>query len=934
MRPTKLTMSAFGPYGGTEVLDLTTFGETGIYLITGPTGSGKTSIFDAICFALYGYLSSKTREAALFQSDHREDERETSVELEFEIRGEPYTVRRKYKRRKERATGEYVFDSTQEVEIVMPDGSAMSGLKQVNLLIKELIGLDFDQFTKIVMLSQGEFKRFLEASSTERSKIFSSIFDTSLYRRITEGLKAERDSLKHAMEEQDHQLMALLQSADVPNDDPTAARFAAELARGALGASDALDVLADLIEADRVHEGDLRKQQTKIDDEIKQVSEMVGQAKQREKAAVELDKARASREREESALPGFEEAVRNQEELVPERNRLFSEKVIIEDGFSAYEDLEDERARLGKAKAELADAQKRHEDARSEYGKIQQKLADNKATIDANANASVELEKVRTSIERARDKQIAVHNAINDCAKHKTILGELASVKGESIQANGAFTSASTERQKLEIAYLNAQAGILAQGLVDGEPCPVCGSREHPDKVHLAEDAPTADRVDEARSLEEDARRRAYEVAQLAAKNEETVRNSSEKVLGAFASLGGDCEGLGANEMLDLQACEHIEEQLDALSRSVKAERAGLNGSQRRFEAASQAHDAAISARDELEKEQAGIRAAGEQASQDAARLDADVKHLEASVASKAAKLSYPSIDAARTAAADLGRKVDEMDKARVRAISDRDECLRRIDMAKAAIEANEEQLKGRELPPVAELELQVGDLATQQKKLNRDIQDISNRLSRNTSARDEAKKRLVSLGGIESKLEVVDLLAGTALGSVKGSDRIPLETYVQAVFFDQMLEFANQRLAGMSGGRYLLVRHTGESRGGGYKGLDLDVLDNDTGQARSANTLSGGESFIASLSLALGLSDVTQGYAGGIDLECMFIDEGFGSLDEDALDLALDTLAQIGAEDKLVGIISHVEELKRVIPRKIIISKSRSGSHATVQLG
>lgn len=934
MRPTKLTMNAFGPYGGTEVLDLTTFGETGIYLITGPTGSGKTSIFDAICFALYGCLSSKTREAALFQSDHREDERETSVELEFEIRGEPYTVRRKYKRRKERATGEYVFDSTQEVELVMPDGSAISGPKQVNPLIKELIGLDFDQFTKIVMLSQGEFKRFLEASSADRSKIFSSIFDTSMYRRITEVLKAERDSLKHAMEEQDHQLMALLRSADVPNDDPAAARFAAELARGALGASDALEVLAGLIEADREREGDLRKQRTKIENEIKQVSEKVGRAKQRERAAAELEKARALREREESALPGFEEAVREQEALVPERNRLFSEKVIIEDGLSAYEDLENERTRLGKARAELADAQKRLEDARSEYGKIQQELTDNKAIIDANAHASVELEKVRASIERARDKQIDVHNAINGCANHKTILDELATARGESARANEAFASASERRQRLENAYLNAQAGILAQGLVDGEPCPVCGSREHPDKVHLAEDAPTADQVDEARSREEDARQRAYEIAQLAAKNEEAARNSSEKVLGEFASLGGDCEGLGASGMLDLQACEHIKERLDELSRSVKAERAGLNGSERRFEAASRAHDAAASARNELEAKQAGVRTAGEKASQDATRLEADVKHLEASVASKAAKLSYPSIDAARAAAADLGRKVDEMDKAHEKALSDRDECLRRIAMAKAAIDENQKQLKGSQLPPSAELEAQVGELTAEQKKLNRDIQDISNRLSRNTSTRDGAGKRLASLGDIESKLEVMDLLAGTALGSVKGTDRIPLETYVQAVFFDQMLEFANQRLAGMSGGRYLLVRHTGESRGNARGGLDLDVLDNDTGQARSANTLSGGESFIAALSLALGLSDVTQGYAGGIDLECMFIDEGFGSLDEDALDLALDTLAQIGAEDKLVGIISHVEELKRVIPRKIVISKSSSGSHATVQLG
>ncbi|MGI6220974.1 MAG: AAA family ATPase [Coriobacteriales bacterium] len=934
MRPTKLTMSAFGPYGGTEELDLSKLGETGIYLITGPTGSGKTSIFDAICFALYGRLSSKTRDAFLFQSDHREDALEMSVELEFEIRGASYTVSRKFKRRKERATGEYVFDPKQAVELVWPDGSATSGPAQVNPQIEELIGLDFDQFTKIVMLSQGEFKRFLEASSAERSKIFANLFDTSLYRRVMDALKTERDELAEELREQERLIMASLRSAVFSEDGEARDRFNAALERGSLGAADALAELDLLIEADDGSANELRKQRTKAINEIKQVSEKVGKAKQREKAAVELDKARVALDQEEAALPGLEEVVREQEASAPERDRLFSEKAIIEDSFNSYRELEDERARLEKAKVEHDGAQKMLEDARTEYGGIRDELARQREIIELNEDAPTELEKVRASIDKTRSELTDVQNAIVGCSVHKTNLDKLASVREESIRTNEALAGASAIRQRLENSYLNAQAGILAQGLIDGEPCPVCGSREHPDKVHLAEDAPTPDQVDDARTAEESARNLAYEVVQQVAKREEAARKSSEDVRAAASSLLGEPMGPEADSTLDMRACARIEERLDALFRSVKANLGGLNGSMKRFEAASRAYRAALAKRDELDKQLTQTRASGERLSQDVARLGADVDHLQKSVASMAAKLSYPTVEAAHAAAAELGRRVDAMKQAHEKALFDRDECHKRIAAAQASIEANEKQLHGTKMVPSSELEARASELSAEQKALDRALQAVSNRISLNKSARDDAGKRLASIAVLEERLAVVASLADTALGNVKGTERIPLETYVQTVFFDQMLEFANQRLTGMSGGRYLLVRHEGDSRKAAKGGLDLDVLDNDTGQVRSASTLSGGESFIAALSLALGLSDVTQGYAGGIDLECMFIDEGFGSLDEDALELALGTLAQIGAEDKLVGIISHVEELKRVIPRKIVVEKTRDGSHAALQLG
>ena len=910
MRPIKLTLSAFGPYAGEMTLPLDELGKSGLYLITGDTGAGKTTLFDAITFALYGEASGGQRSPGMFRSKYAAPETPTFVELEFECRGRRYTVRRvpRYQRPKLHGTG--TTEQSAEATLLLPAGAPVTRLQEVNDAIRDILGLDRNQFMQIAMIAQGDFLRLLLAPTEERRQIFRRIFKTDLYQRLQDDLKQEAAALAQRCDAGRRSVEQYIAGVMCPEDDPAFPSL--ETARqGKLPAQEAADLIAGLLEADRQRSQELQASVDALDGQLRAIHtrlELAGEQQRRRGALSELGLALARQVREQAQA---QEALAQAEEKAKDREALGRELTLLEAELPDYEKrdaLRQEAERLG---AELTRSDARQADLESQARSRAQALTRQEQAAEELRAAPAKREQLlaRQAQAQRREKQLCGALAQSE---HVAALRE--ALHGRQQQYRAAAQAAQeAERRYFQMneAFLAEQAGVLALGLREGEPCKVCGSIHHPAPACPSPGAPTQEALGRAQKA--------------AAQSRETLQRESEACAAlrstgtaARQQLEAGLREAGVEEARLSQEIEQVRGELEDLTRQIGAEAARCA----RLTEAERAIPAARQALEELNKTIAAL----------AADRSALCARREAAAAQAAAlALRFPTAGDARKALEEKQQRLELLRRAAEQAGQTLREKSDAVLRTRSAAQQLRQQLEDApEIDVQAELDAQT-QAQTQRREKLAQKEGADGRIAANAAALSGLRRQLAALTALESRYAWVRALADTAGGTVRGKAKLSLEAYVQTTYFEQIIRRANLRLTVMTDGQYELKRRAEAENRQSQSGLELDVIDHCNGSERSVKSLSGGESFLASLALALGLSDVIQSSAGGVRLDTMFVDEGFGSLDDQALNQAMKALLTLTEGDRLVGIISHVSDLKQRIDRQIVVTKTLTGSAARI---
>ena len=864
MKPLKLTMSAFGSYADVQTLDFNKLGTTGLYLITGETGSGKTTLFDAISFALFGEASGEGRsKSSMLRSDFAAEKTTTYVELDFACGSNNYKIKRTIKK-----TG-------QDVILVLPDGTSKNGIRETASKIAEIVGLDRDQFAQIVMIAQNDFLRFLQSGTEDRLKILRRIFGTEALRQFQERLKA------HAKSENDHRERILQDfkryEVDVYKREEQFAEWEKQ------------------INLDKTERAIADQQLGKYDKQKQTLAASLA-------VAAELNKKFAD-------LAGFRlelEKHRNTEKQIAKikvqaaRGEISLRKVkpLADDAQKAVRDH-------AAAQTDLTGAKKQEIAAHAELGETTKTAAALPPLAEAQNAFALLLKEWETAVDTLKKISVlqndftAITNKNTELTKKQKAFETLATD----------FKNADEKHRTLEVTFLRSQAGILASGLADGAPCPVCGSTDHPAPAKLSDADVTEVTLKKAKEAKDKVQsHRDAQSSSCGALNAE-IDTLTKRFVSDFSALVSDVQWETSETVLadllsqtqnmvnDLTVRKNTDKQkLDKLAADWNS------AMKRKTDAETAVKSVQTLVVERGVNEQKLLKRRNEAQSAYEAALQANGFADEA---------EYKSVLITENQLAELNKQVLDHEK--------KGEQLTR-DIVRL-----ESETTGKEQPELEKLRTESATIHSESKALNEKRDKINSRLSEAERKLKELRRAAADFEKVEKSYSAVKQLAETANG------KLDFETYAQMAYFERIIHAANLRLKLMSQSRFMLLRKTDSDDGRKRSGLDLEVLDAFTGKVRSANSLSGGESFMASLSLALGLSDIVQQSAGGVRLDAMFIDEGFGSLDAEVLGLAVKTLSEMAGADRTIGIISHVEELCDRIEKQVRIEKTTAGSKISV---
>lgn len=913
MRPITLTMSAFGPYAAKTVIELDKLGTNGLYLITGDTGAGKTTIFDAITYALYGEASGNTRDVNMFRSKYAEPSTPTEVELTFEYEHKIYTVKRNPEYDRPKARGEGYTTEKANAELHYPDGRVVTKLKEVNKAIVDIMGIDRSQFTQIAMIAQGDFLKLLLASTEDRKKIFQKIFRTQCYYQLQERLKQQTGDLAKDYGKIGDSIRQYINGIACHPDDVLMLEVD-KAKKGELKNTEAVQLVEKLIKQDAAAQQKVLGQIGKLD-------------KQKEAIAAQLavaENRKTTEEKQEKAKENLALETQRQKTLETEKNKAAEHQPEVQKAVEAIAKLEaqlPEYAEMQKKQTERTGLQKDLKEVAQKIKKEEEtaeKLARNIAEFKAE-QASLQNAGAAQAAQKAEKARLEERQKDLDALKKEYAAYQKLEADQKKAQADYAQKSEDSGRKRAEYErknklYLDAQAGILAETLTEGVPCPVCGSLEHPHPAQKPENAPTKQELEICKAKAEEAEAATQAASSKASTcngqvntGRETLQAREQKLLGtdAVEEIERLCcekqQQTAAALQKAEQQLEEIEKQLGrkaALDQLIPQKENELEQCKKR--------------RGSYETQQAG----------DGAKLQAAEKRLK----ELAEKLSYPSEAEANQALQQLREQKEAWENAIKETQKAYDECEKNLAALKGTLDSYQKTLQGMEKVDVQAVLAAQAEADQQKAASEEQKREIGDRLAVNGPILENLRPQISQMEETEKRLQCVQALSDTANGRLSGKEKIMLETYIQMTFFDRIIRRANVRLMVMSGGQYELKRRVNAENNRSQAGLELDVIDHYNGSERSVKTLSGGESFKASLALALGLSDEIQSSAGGIRLDTMFVDEGFGSLDEESLEQAVNALVGLTQGNRLVGIISHVSELKNRIDKQIVVTKEKSG--------
>lgn len=913
MRPITLTMSAFGPYAAKTVIELDKLGTNGLYLITGDTGAGKTTIFDAITYALYGEASGNTRDVNMFRSKYAEPSTPTEVELTFEYAQKSYTVKRNPEYDRPKARGDGYTTEKANAELHYPDGRVVTKLKEVNKAIVDIMGIDRSQFTQIAMIAQGDFLKLLLASTEDRKKIFQKIFRTQCYYQLQERLKQQTGDLAKDYEKIGDSIRQYINGIACHPDDVLMLEVD-KAKKGELKNTEAVQLVEKLIDQDAAAQ--------------QKVLERIGELdKQKQKIAAQLavaDNRKTTEEKQEKAKENLARETQRQKTLETEKNEAASHQPEVQKAVEAIAKLEaqlpeyaemqkkqTERTGLQKNLKEVAQKIKTEEEAAE---KLAQSIADLKAEQASLQNAGAAQAAKKAEKDRLAEQQKDLDALKKEYAAYQKLEAQLKKAQADYAQKSEDSGQKRTEYEHKNKLYLDAQAGILAETLTEGVPCPVCGSLEHPHPAQKPENAPTKQELEICKAKAEEAEKATQEASSKASNCIGQVNTSRE----TLQARGQKWLGTDAVEEME-RLCSEKQQQTAAALQKAEQQLKEIEKQLGRKDELDQ-----LIPQKEGELEQCKKRRVGYETQQagDGAKLQAAEKRLK----ELAEKLSYPSEAEANQALQQLHEQKEAWGKAIQETQKAHDECAKNLAALKGTLEGYQKTLQGMEKVDVQAVLAAQTEADQQKAAWEAQKREIGDRLAVNGPILENLRPQISQMEETEKRLQCVQALSDTANGRLSGKEKIMLETYIQMTFFDRIIRRANVRLMVMSGGQYELKRRVNAENNRSQAGLELDVIDHYNGSERSVKTLSGGESFKASLALALGLSDEIQSSAGGIRLDTMFVDEGFGSLDEESLEQAVNALVGLTQGNRLVGIISHVSELKNRIDKQIVVTKEKSG--------
>lgn len=915
MRPLRLTLSAFGPYAAETTLELEKLGKGGLYLVTGDTGAGKTTLFDAITYALYDHSSGGVREGAMLRSQYADPKTPTFVELEFEVKDARYTVRRNPEYPRPKARGEGFTTEKADATLTYADGRPpVTKARDVNAAVLDILGLDYNQFCQIAMIAQGQFTKLLNASTEERSRIFRKLFRTQRYAKLQDRLQEEASRLNQQRLAQNTQLDSLLAGLQVAPDDPDADALDALCAQ--TEPATALTLLEELLQRQQAAQEAAAASLADTEARLDAIQQQLGAARQAAQLARQLAEQQAALDAARlDALTG---------QVTQARTAL-----------TAYDELD-----------ALCREQKQAQDAAQLAGALAAKRRTQLEALDASLAAA---DTALAVLVDAPTRQLALQNQAAQLEARSTALDALAQRLADSQKqarqarrAQDAYRAAAARqdeararRDALDRAFLDAQAGLLAQELTEGAPCPVCGSTHHPARAVLPRTAPTQVQVEQARQAAEEADR-AAQTASAAAQSALAAADEARR------SLRRDAEALLPERFAAPEGKPPVQLTFALMNTVLSEETAALQAARTDCTASLRQAGADCQRKAQLEadrqahtRQRPALEQQVQEADRTAAAQSARVQALEQQVLAKQKALPYP-----QRAQAQAALDLLEADRTALRAGMEQAEAALRTAQqnyaaAKAAVDALRSQQAAAQssapAQPPETLREAAAELTAARDAARGQEKQLAARLLPNRRIMEQYRTAAAQHAALEQRAQWVGALAATAGGTLTSKQKIKLEAYIQMDYLDRILRHANLRLMQMTDAQYELERIGAENQRS-QSGLDLGVIDHYNGTRRSVKTLSGGESFKASLALALGLSDEVQSAAGGIRLDTLFLDEGFGSLDEESLEQAIRVLAGLTEGDRLVGIISHVGALKDRIDRQVVVHKNRTGG-STVEL-
>ena len=923
MRPLKLTMTAFGPYIDKTVIDMDTLGESGLYLITGDTGAGKTTIFDAIVYALYGEASGDMRNPSMFRSQGASPSTVTEVILTFLYDGKEYTIKRTPEYLRPKMTGAdkgKLIKQNASIELILPDGKpVLTKNQEVKDAIQELLGIDCNQFRQIAMIAQGEFRKILFASTKERQAIFSTLFKTGMYNQMQERLKSRAKEMKDACDEANR-----AQKQYIDGIICTSAELADQWksVKNAAISEEVVDFLTLIITDDeknleavavKIEETESKLASANLElEDIRKYHEIKKNLEHEKSALVsESQKADALREHLEKTrrdADNIELLEQQIAQLKMEIQRHDEIKRLIAEWNALQVEIKKQAVSLILLEKRLETETEKQKALETEAENLKQAGAQKERLLRERTVIATE-QSALTEFTRLYDE-------------YQKLTAKLSKAQEAYRVVSSQYDKAKTDYEAKSKAFLDAQAGILAENLAENTPCPVCGSLVHPMPAIRSENAPT--------EAEWKTAKKKYDQA-------EAERTESATVC---AALLGETEKVRMT--LDAQSLAIFEEDLSSLSaQRIQQRKKSLQDKYDDLTEAVSIEDRNIKRKEsleilipamagDLEKIRADIHANQAQS----ASLSAKAEEKQEQMHSLRGQLQFET-----KAEAEKQQKSYEVQKNAYRLAWQSAEAAYNENQKRiVAITARAETLE-KSLPAVPEKDLLqaqegVTILTLEKNRSVREKEMIIGRLSPNRKTLENLRKNIVTMKELEQKYAWIKALSDTANGALTGKEKVTLETFVQKTYLERILIRANRRLRIMTDDQYeLKCREEAESKVS-KSGLELNVIDHYNGTERDVRSLSGGESFKASLALALGLSDEIQASAGGIRLDTMFVDEGFGSLDEASLEYAVRALSDLTEGGRLVGIISHVGALKDKITKQIIVKKEKdNGSSVKISL-
>lgn len=909
MKPQKLVMSAFGSYAGEVAID---FSKTnhGIFLITGDTGAGKTTIFDAICYALYDRTSGGARESSDMRSQYAGADTPTFVEYAFTYGSDTYVIKRnpKYSRLSKRKDRDGNYKETIEqpgVELIMPDGKGFPGkLKETNEKIVEIIGLDADQFTQIAMIAQGEFMKLLQASSNKRKEIFAKIFDTKIYWQLQDELRKKTKSIYGELEdnrkycEQELGSIRLLPDEQVKSSDFSFLEHDSEAL---------LRRLYSLLTEGKKRESE---QKVRLEEEQRQIeikSSALIEGKQINALWEQLEQAVVEQKRLET---GKEEMLAKEKQLEQAKRAAVvkKEEEKYQAGRIACQESE---KRVGSYQTMLLELTSRMETLEKKKESVQAIRKEREPEYQQQIiriEDSLPVYEQAMRVEQEQRKQKKELFLIETSTHEKQ--EQLVRTQQELLQKHESAGQALRSFQQANDAFIAEQAGILAETLQENMPCPVCGSTTHPHKAKLSESAVTQQQVNQAKKIwqkEEEEERLCSEKVTRLRDELETMKQEQAAKKSSVENRKEQYEQL--RKKLSFATKQEAEEVASELKRKLLELQNAAKQVEEEWQKASQ-EKAAVSGRLEVEAEQKK-------------RLMQEAEELSELFQRILREQGFADEESYRNAlCSEAQEKAIEQEMAAYY-----EKCVRNEENVRQ-LEHQTKNQKRRNVQLLAEELLALQEERQQLEEENKTLYGMN---QRNEEAYQKLKKSFAERVRLKQQYQLYSGLDKTANGNLSGTAKLDFQTFIQRRFFEMIIHEANKRLIKMTSNQFILqCRSLDKLSNQGAVGLDLDVYSLINDRTRDVKTLSGGESFMAALAMALGMSDVIQNTAGRVKLETMFVDEGFGSLDDEARGEAVKILQELAGNKRLVGIISHVTELKEQIDCKLVVTKDEQGSKAT----